>query len=109
MSVPFRFCVYEMRLESYLVMDIMRISLLNYIKSLLQRFSNDTCQLSHLLSPQILNSGRNASVHLSCVGRELWIDTCDPDRTGLVRQTVTSSHKENEQWQWGHLDTLRTV
>lgn len=55
MSVSFRFCVYEMHLESYLVMDIMRISLLNYIKSLLQRFSNNTCQLSHLLSPKILN------------------------------------------------------
>lgn len=55
MSVSFRFCVYEMRLESYLVMDIMRISLLNYTKSLLQRFSNNTCQLSHLLSPKILN------------------------------------------------------
>lgn len=34
-SVSFRFCVYEMGLETYLVMDIMRISLLNYIKSLL--------------------------------------------------------------------------
>lgn len=108
MSVSFRFCVYEMLLESYLVMDIMRISVLNYIKSLLQRFSNNTCQLSHLLSPKLLNVEEMRKSPCR-VGRELRTDTCDPDPAGLVRQTVTSSHKENVQWQWGHLDTLRTV
>lgn len=40
--------MYEMGLETYLVMDIMRMSFLDDIKSL-QRFLNSPCQLSHLL------------------------------------------------------------
>lgn len=43
--------MYEMGIETYLVMDLIRIGLLNYITSLLQSFSNSACQLSHLLSP----------------------------------------------------------
>lgn len=93
MSVSFRFCVYEMLLESYLVMDIMRISVLNYIKSPLQRFSNNTRQLSHLLSPKLLNV--EETLKSPCrVGRELRTDTCDPDPAAWCGRQYQQSQRE---------------